>query len=108
MSERRKNDSKRIIATDPGLMTPEELLACQGGRRKSLAMLIAQHKKSRMKEENQSVSIVSMIRNKIKWFLDTASLRISVRLKGKKIVVTLLYFNFLISNPLSISNSCEN
>ena len=69
-------DNIRTVSTDPGLMTPEELLAShKGGRRKTLEKIIAKHKTV---ERNSAASFLTNARDKIRWFLDHARLKISV------------------------------
>lgn len=71
----------RIVSADPGLLTPEELLLQQGGRRKTLEQLIAKHKNLPTAEDR--LPLHQRCRESIRWFLDAARLKISVSLLKK-------------------------
>jgi hypothetical protein len=65
----------RTISVDPGLLSPEELLAHhQGGRRRSLEGFI---EKQRTVSSN-GTPIHLRCRKYVRWFLDSARLKISV------------------------------
>mmetsp|Transcript_47653 Transcript_47653/g.144104 ORF Transcript_47653/g.144104 Transcript_47653/m.144104 type:complete len:96 (+) Transcript_47653:323-610(+) len=75
--------SKRIISADPGLMTPEQLLAAhKGGRRRTLEQLIAKHNQLNLSDGRET--ILSELRRKTKWFLDQARIKISVSCREPK------------------------
>ncbi len=65
----------RTVSADPGLLTPEELLAQhEGGRRRTLEQLIEKSRELHIEKK----SCNKLYKEKIRWFLDTARLRISV------------------------------
>ena len=66
----------RTVSADPGLLSPEELLSEQGGRRKSLEELIAQRRA--LSQHEDDTPFHRRCREFIRWFLDTARLKISV------------------------------
>jgi hypothetical protein len=69
----------RTVSADPGLLSPEELLAIhKGGRRKTLEQLIAEQR-TKEQQNDPNNTIVSRCRAKVQWFLDNAHLKISVR-----------------------------
>lgn len=71
--------ASRIVSADPGLLSPEELLAIhKGGRRKTLEQLIAEQRTKELQNDPKN-AIVSRCRAKVHWFLDNAHLKISVR-----------------------------
>ncbi len=66
----------RTVSADPGLMTPEDLLKShKDGRRKSLEELIAKNQASNTKRKS---SYLKKCRDCVRWFLDSARLKISV------------------------------
>jgi hypothetical protein len=65
----------RTISVDPGLLSPEELLSRhEGGRRKSLEGLI----EKQQTVFNDGKPIHLLCRQHMRWFLDSARLKISV------------------------------
>lgn len=67
--------TKRTVSADPGLMSPEQLLAAhKGGRRRTLEQLIAKHNQLKLSEET---TCLTEARQKTKWFLDHARIKIS-------------------------------
>ena len=69
-------DNRRIVAVDPGLLTPEELLA-RNKDRKTLRELVRQQSKAPNNRLNLS-SILVTLEEHVRKFLDTAQIRISV------------------------------
>lgn len=68
----------RTVSADPGLLSPEELLAShKGGRRKTLEQLIAEQRTNDLQKDPKN-TIISRCRAKVQWFLDGAHLKISV------------------------------
>lgn len=66
----------RTVSIDPGLLSPEELLTRhQGGRRRTLEGLIGKHQHS----FEEGYAIRHRCREYVRWFLDSARLKISVR-----------------------------
>jgi hypothetical protein len=75
----------RTVSTDPGLLSNEELLVKLGNRRFTLERIIA---KERPKELS-SLSVVAdgilrKARKRVRWFVDHAQLKISVRSRTAK------------------------
>ena len=68
----------RTISTDPGLLSPEDLLKShKDGRRKTLEAIIA-NRNCFSASETQSRPLTQQCREYIRWFLDSAKLKISV------------------------------
>ena len=74
---------RRIISTDPGLLTPEQLFEDNdyGNRRKSFEKLIANGQGFDSVE--QRVPFHQQCRDSIRWFLDVARLKLSVSLRRR-------------------------
>ena len=71
--------SLRTVSTDPGLMSPQQLLKShKDGRRKTLEQLIAMKESSQ--EFKEPSSFLKICRDYVRWFLDSAHLKISVSL----------------------------
>jgi len=68
-------NDKRIVYTDPGLLSPEQLLENAGGRRRSLEYIIARH--SNKKKKTFSDYALEW-KEAGTWFLDHARVKISV------------------------------
>ena len=71
----------RIVSTDPGLLTHQQLLATceENGRRKSYESYVAkQHSRRNLVGEGSRLSWNKYCREHIKWFLDSARLKVSV------------------------------
>jgi len=67
----------RTISTDPGLLSPEELLKSHsGGRRRTLEELIA--RSQHVSDDEDLLPWHRRCRDNVKWFLDNARLKISV------------------------------
>ena len=66
---------RRIVSTDPGLLTPEQLLAASGGRRRTLEYIIAQ--RSYKKKKKVSDYLLDL-KEGGRWFLDHARIKMSV------------------------------
>ncbi len=70
-------ETTRTVSADPGLLTPEELLKnLKDGRRKTLEEIIAQKNSSVTFDTPRS--FLRRCRDHVRWFLDTARLKISV------------------------------
>lgn len=68
--------SRRIVSADPGLLSAEELLSSHsGGRRKSLERMIQQHNREFSVETKPP--IMNQIKDKVRWFLEHARIKIS-------------------------------
>ena len=68
--------SRRIVSADPGLLSAEELLSSHsGGRRKSLERMIQQHNREFSVETKPL--IMKQIKDKVRWFLEHARIKIS-------------------------------
>lgn len=69
--------SLRTVSADPGLLSPEQLLKShKDGRRKTLEDLIAM--KESPQKFKESSSFLKICRDYVRWFLDSARLKISV------------------------------
>eukprot|EP00592_Proboscia_alata_P007332 CAMPEP_0194354602 /NCGR_PEP_ID=MMETSP0174-20130528/2717_1 /TAXON_ID=216777 /ORGANISM="Proboscia alata, Strain PI-D3" /LENGTH=893 /DNA_ID=CAMNT_0039123605 /DNA_START=273 /DNA_END=2951 /DNA_ORIENTATION=+ len=66
----------RSVSVDPGLMTPEELLAENGGRRKTLEKIIAKNNMLLRRGPKQQ-SYHERFKEHLRWFLDNAKAKIS-------------------------------
>ena len=76
--EKMERGVTRTVSADPGLMSPEQLLKShKDGRRKTLEDIIAM-KDSELKNLNKSPSFLKTCRDYVRWFLDSARLKISV------------------------------
>lgn len=70
---------RRIVAKDLGLLSPEDLLQRHsGGRRRSLEMLIEENR-TQKKKINMSIYLEGL-REKVRWAIDHARIKISVSL----------------------------
>ena len=67
---------KRIVSKDPGLMTSEELLAANGGRRRTLEQIIAQRAYNERKRSPSAY--IAETKANVRWFLDHAGAKITV------------------------------
>jgi hypothetical protein len=73
----RKISPMRTVGYDPGLLSREELLATHHpSRRRTLEELIASEKLSR---QSRTVILLKRVVKAVRWFIDNAQLRISVR-----------------------------
>ena len=70
--------NNRIIHVDPGLLTPEQLLRENGGRRRSLQQLIIQQKNEAKSMKERRRLFHKNAKNCVLWLLDEARIRISV------------------------------
>ena len=71
----------RTVSADPGLLSHQQLLATceQNGRKKSFESYMAkQHSTRNLNAEASQLSWNSYCRENIKWFLDSARLKVSV------------------------------
>ena len=67
----------RTVGYDPGLLSREELLATHHpSRRRTLEELIASEKNCR---QSRTVILLKRVVKAVRWFIDNAQLRISVR-----------------------------
>jgi len=67
----------RTVGYDPGLLSREELLATHHpSRRRNLEELIASEKNCR---QSRTVILLKRVVKAVRWFIDNAQLRISVR-----------------------------
>lgn len=72
--------ASRTVSADPGLLSPEELLAShKGGRRRTLEQLIAEQRAKELLKDHKN-EYFSRCREYVRWFLDNAHLKISVRI----------------------------
>ena len=79
---------RRTVSADPGLLSTEELLASQKGeRRKSLERLVAMHNQEQSKEAK--IPILARIKEKVRWFLEHARIKVSVSLVRTGVSVLL-------------------
>lgn len=80
----------RTISVDPGLLSPEEVLSRhQGGRRRSLEGLIEKHRTL----SNDGIPIHLRCRKHVRWFLDSARLKISVSTVERFLYVIIVNLN---------------
>ena len=73
--------SRTITAGDPGLLSNEELLAKSGGRRRTLEELIAKDDAllgSKSSTKEKASLLFQRAKQKTKWLLDHAQIKISV------------------------------
>lgn len=71
----------RTISTDPGLLSPEELLRShKNGRRRTLEEIIAKRNFLHLNEPKPQ-RFLQKCREYIRWFLDSARLKISVSIQ---------------------------
>lgn len=76
----RNSQFTRTVSADPGLMSPEELLKThKNGRRKTLEDIIA--KREMDANETYPQYFLKRCREWVRWFLDSARLKISVSFK---------------------------
>ena len=67
----------RVVHIDPGLLTNEQLLEAQGGRRRTLERLLIEP--GALNEKPRAV-----FKEKGRWFLDSAHIKISVSFENKR------------------------
>ena len=71
-----KTPVRRVVSADPGLMSPQQLLAShKNGRRRTLEQLIAENKEHDL---NRTASFLAILKEKTRWFLENARVKISV------------------------------
>ncbi|KAL7552266.1 hypothetical protein ACHAWF_015498 [Thalassiosira exigua] len=68
----------RTVSADPGLLSHEELLARNSGRRRTLEELIAKEQLNRLTSTRDRVSLLfKRVRKKVRWFIDNGQVKIS-------------------------------
>ena len=71
--------SSRTVSADPGLLSNEELLERNKGRRRTLEELIAKEQMKRFISTKEKASILfKKAKKRVRWFIDHAQLKISV------------------------------
>jgi hypothetical protein len=79
MNRLSKPPSTRTISTDPGLLSPQELLKShKDGRRRTLEDIIAKTQTQDFGDYFVRQSCIERCRENIRWFIDNARLKISV------------------------------
>ena len=96
--------SRTITAGDPGLLSNEELLAKSGGRRRTLEDLIAKDDALGSKSSTKQMAplLFQRAKQKAKWILDHAQIKISVNVEFMCIFEVLV--TNLVSQPLSLQH----
>ena len=95
----------RTVSADPGLLSHEELLARNSGRRRrTLEELIAKEKLSRLTSTHAQASLLfKKAKKKVLWFVDHAQIKISVRYCHRRSLCSIVTSKLFVSLHLILS-----